>query len=139
MVKDSIHRRMKEYLADPDPRFAWARAAVRTHGFLPLYIGWMAALGIRPDGTLVRWDHEEEPESVKTLADPYLARLALCQGAKRYPELEQLIPTRPPQAETCAPCGGTGALEAHSNTLICECGGAGWLIPGESRPNPGIG
>jgi len=58
-LRSAIERRIQEYLADDDPQLQWAKAAVRKHGFLPLYVGWVAALGIRSDASMVRWDYEE--------------------------------------------------------------------------------
>jgi hypothetical protein len=127
-----IHRRIEEFLADHP--HGGLPAAVRGHRFLPLYIGWLAALGICPDGTFVRWD--EDTNAVTPLADGRLRRLAICEGAKKYPELRGLLPNRPPKAVDCdGPCAGTGQIAGLPN-MICRCGGTGWLIPGEPEEAP---
>src|SRR5262249_31322959 len=127
-----------EYLADDDPAREWAKAAVRKHRFLPLYLGWVAALGIRADATLVRWDYEADSDAVRALEDPYWQRMALCQGAKKYPDLSALIPPRPESARDCdGACRGSGNI-AIAPHLICQCGGLGWIVPGE-LPEPGPG
>lgn len=136
-VRAAIEKRIHEYLASDDPKLEWTKATVRKHSFLPLYLGWSAALGIRPDGSLVRWDHEDDPELVKLLTDPALQRTALCQGAKKYPELGVLVPQRPPSARDCRACSGAGEFPGNPQ-LVCECGGLGWIIPGEQKgPSPG--
>lgn len=133
-----IERRIEELLVDSDPKLDWVRPAVRKHRFLLLYLGWVAAIGVRPDGSFVRWDHEEDPEVVKPLVDPYWERMALCAGAKKYPELAALIPKRPPHASTCESCEGTGEIPGAPPEIMCSCGGLGWTIPGESHgPAPG--
>jgi hypothetical protein len=137
-VRELIERRIQEYLADDDPRFSWLRPAVRKFGFLPLYLGWVAVLGIRPDESLVRWDNEDDPEVMKPLSDAYWERMALCQGAKKYPELARLLPQRPAKALQCESCNGTGQIAGLPPHIICECGGLGWIIPGEQQgPSPG--
>jgi hypothetical protein len=106
--------------------------AVRLHNFLPLYLGWFAALGILPDGTVVRWDHDDNIDSGHLTApehepNPFWQRMALSLGARSYPALTQLIPSRPSNAIDCDACEGTG------DQPICNCGGVGWLIPGEEQ------
>jgi len=138
LLRDQIDRRIEEFLADEDPRFAWVRTAIRKFEFLPLYLGWVAVLGLRPDGSLVSWDNEDDPEVLKPLSDSYWGRMAICQGAKKYPELVSLLPRRPAEARDCESCKGTGQLEGLPQTIICGCGGLGWIIPGEQQgPSPG--
>jgi hypothetical protein len=133
----AIEARIAEFLAADDSKLEWVKPAVRQHGFLPLYVGWVAALGLRPDGSLVRWDHEADRASVRPLRDAYWQRMAICQGAKRYPELRALLPKRPASAQTCSACSGSGQVSGAPQ-IICECGGIGWIIPGEERePPPG--
>ena len=136
-MRSAIGRRIQEYLASEDPAVDWVRAAVREHEFLPLYVGWLSTLGIRPNGSWVRWDHEDDPTPIKPLANLFLQRMALCEGTKKYPELSVLLPPRPESAHTCEVCGGTGDVRGHPK-MICQCGGIGWVIPGEDT-GAGIG
>lgn len=132
-----IQSRIEKYLSSKDNRFAWSFEAVRRFNFLPLYLGWTSVLGIRPDTSLVSWDHEDERETIHELTNPFLCRMALTAGAKEYPELRVLVPQRPEGAVTCDSCGGTGQLAGVPENVVCMCGGLGWLIPGEKR-EPGI-
>jgi hypothetical protein len=78
----------------------------------------------------VCWEHEDDPGCVKPLDDAYWQRMALCNGAKQYPELAQLIPRRPAHVLTCEMCGGRGTL-VQLPEATCQCGGLGWMLPGE--------
>lgn len=133
-LRDAIGGYIDEYLASEDEGTAWVRKAVREHVFLPVHVGWVAALGIRPDGTVVRWEHEDRPgEAPRAEANPYWQRFVVAEGARKYPALGVLVPARPDHARDCSACGGTGEL-ARTNDgveLLCQCGGLGWLLDGE--------
>ena len=136
-LKGHIERLIAEYLQSDDERFEWVRNAVRRFGFLPLYLGWVSTLGIRPDGSMVRWDHEDDPEVIKELDDSFWSRTALALGARKFPELAQLVPNKPPDGLTCDMCAGEGIVRGAGD-LICRCGGLGWIVPGEqAEPGPG--
>jgi hypothetical protein len=136
-MHETIRTRIAELLAASDSELEWVKPAVRAHTFLPLYVGWVASLGIRPDGSFIRWDHDDDRDSVTPLSDAYWQRMAICQGVKKYPELRALLPERPTTALTCEACGGSGQLNAAS-PVVCRCGGVGWIIPGEQpEPFPG--
>ena len=132
-ITQIIEQEIESLLAAPDKTLEWLIPAVRQHRFLPVYLGWTAVLGIRPDGTLVEWLHEDSPETVRPIQHPFWCRLALCQGARKYPALKPLIPARPVDAVQCDGCSGTGIIGALP-TMICKCGGLGWLIAGEPPP-----
>jgi hypothetical protein len=132
-----IQARIVAFLASDAPRLESLTQAVREHEFLPLYLGWIAALGIRPDGSFVYFEYEPVPKPVRPLEESFWQRMAILQGAKEYPELRALLPERPAIATTCSSCHGAGEL-AGLPQLICGCGGLGWVIPGEAREeNPG--
>jgi hypothetical protein len=136
-MHEAIEKRIAEFLSADDPEFEWTKPAVRAHRFLPLYIGWLAVLGIRPDGSFVRWNHEDDRSGVTPESHADLQRMAICYGARKYPELRALLPERPAAALTCSACGGTGEVGGNPR-LVCQCGGTGWIIPGEQpSPSPG--
>jgi len=69
---------------------------------------------------------------------------ALVLGTRRIPQLQALLPTRPPNAPNCARCNGRGELftdgkgrilaepaPASRNSIICpDCGALGWIAHG---------
>jgi hypothetical protein len=130
-----IDRLIDAFLSSDEPTLGWLREVVRAHAFLPLYVGWVAVLGMRSDGTFVRWDSEGD-RGLEPLNDAFWIRVAIFQGVKRFDALRPLLPSRPPGAATCDACHGTGDVPGHP-TAVCSCGGAGWLIKGEVRgPSP---
>lgn len=131
-VDSNISRLIDQFLRDSDERLSWLRRRIRDSRFLPLYVGWSATLGIRCDHTYVRIDNEVEDAPPEEVSDAFSRRLAICQGVKKYPELSDLLPQRPSQAVDCSSCGGAGEI-AGAPEIVCECGGIGWLIPGEER------
>ena len=133
-----IRVRIAELLASDDRRTEWIKPSVREHEFLPLYLGWVAALGIRPDGSFVYVEYEPVRKPPKPLEEPFWQRMAIHQGARKYPELRVLLPERPATAATCGACRGAGTPIGLPDFICGECGGGGWTIPGESRDeNPG--
>jgi hypothetical protein len=132
---DSVTIRMliARFLAADEPKSVWAKPAVEKHGFMPLYFGWTATLGVRPDGSFVRWNHEDGLDSIEPCTTPFLQRMALAQAAKKYAELAAFVPARPPEGVVCPRCGGSGRLPGGAAHIICVCGGLGWTVPGEDQ------
>lgn len=62
--------------------------------------------------------------------DPRIRNIALFQGSKKYPELENLI-EKPEDARVCPYCGGSGthsyAEKLKTDAIVCYCGGLGWI------------
>ena len=57
-------------------------------------------------------------------------RIALFQGAKKYPQLIPLLSERPDSARNCPCCLGSGEINVPGvppGTIVCYCGGSGWL------------
>jgi hypothetical protein len=99
---------------------------------LLMFLDFGGCYAIRPDGEIISflWD---KPYNLEYENDPRIRNLVLFQGAKKYPELDKLVPPRPPDAEDCSHCGGTGVesmnekLGFDEERLVCYCGGLGWL------------
>jgi len=125
-----VEIRRREFLLEEKSPYEWAKEFVRGADFLPLYWGWLAALGLRPNGEVVSWEYETSEVQVVDCGS--LERLALSQGAKLYPELKGAMPERPANAVKCESCAGRGYFQLAPH-LICVCGGVGWTIPGEPR------
>jgi hypothetical protein len=121
-----ITERVAAFAQEAHERLRWLVPCVRQFAALPLYVGWVEVIAVRPDGALVRWSTEGDYQGTRAVSDATVARAALVEGTKRYPPLRDLIPTRPAAARTCPDCGGAGALAALPN-VSCACGGVGWL------------
>jgi len=136
-TRQAIEKHIAEFLTANDSNLQWIKAVVNEHNFLPLYIGWVSTFGIRPDGSFIRMDEDGPSKNIQPLQDSFWQRMAICQGVKKYPELESLLPVKPAEAVTCGACGGSGQLGSDPK-YVCECGGTGWVLPGEDvGPSPG--
>ena len=86
-----------------------------------------AALG--RDGT-VRLRLEEWPNLrpySERDATPTESLEAIALGALEFPQLKELLPTRPPDAGDCPACGGSGEY-VHAKGVLCpQCAGLGWI------------
>jgi uncharacterized protein (TIGR02996 family) len=123
-----LRGRLERFLEEFRPNDAWDRQVRRLaveQEALPVLFDIGGFSSVRLDGQVVSvlWD---EPESRWTEEDPRLRNMALCQGAKKYPELRLLIPPRPASSRECHHCMGTGVLRDLPR-VICYCGGLGWL------------
>ena len=104
---------------------------------LPLFLDMGGCYCIRPNGEIVSflWD---KPDKLDVETNTRIQNIVLFQGAKKYPELKELLPVRLPDAIECPHCKGTGTLQGlaeHGVTLkniVCYCGGIGWLPQSES-------
>jgi hypothetical protein len=108
----------------------YLRLHVSHHRVLPILVDWTGFWGLRADGEIWLIDTEDGREPVREF-DERLRRVALCKGAKKYPELQPLVPDRPQGAMDCPHCVGTGRIDAPGvppDTIVCYCGGLGWLV-----------
>jgi hypothetical protein len=56
--------------------------------------------------------------------------LVLSLGIRTFPDLESLLPSRPPEATDCADCKGKGKFHAGGHQFVCNpCCGLGWTDP----------
>jgi hypothetical protein len=93
-----------------------------THGAIALMGTIGMTWGLRPDGSFWMFDKDFDVPLEALPSD--CETQALVWGARRYPWLSALLPTRTEQALDCASCAGTGFL---SVTWMCpRCHGLGW-------------
>jgi hypothetical protein len=122
-----IEARIKEWLQGPDGLHL--APAVRTSGALPIYSDMGATFFIRPDGEILVRAHDSRDDPVVE-REPRWRLAALVVGAEKYPELKELLPSRPAETADCTSCGGTGRLKVENieRTFVCgTCHGMGWL------------
>ena len=99
--------------------------AARKHGALPLYHGWDGWLLLTTGSEVV----EEVDGQLRLAVEPWRT-FGLVIGAERYPELRQLLPTRPSSARDCPHCKGTGWLIMNDKPAGFRCGhcyALGWV------------
>jgi hypothetical protein len=105
------------------------RKLVAQESVLPLFCDMSGVLTIDVDGEICSflWD---DTLHGKVEYDPRIRNLALFQGSKKYPELEDLI-EKPDDARVCSYCLGTGiapfAEQLNTEAIVCYCGGLGWI------------
>lgn len=127
--------RLIDAYTDPTPDPTNLRQLVAEKRVLPLLLdfGGMCAINANGDILSFLWDDREHPQ-VET--DPRICNIALFQGSKKYPELKELVPAKPVDAQVCPGCGGTGidpyATKLKMDNIVCYCGGLGW-IPGDDK------
>ena len=113
---------------------------------LPVHYAADYLWGIRPDGTVLRMDLQPVGLSGEPEDDLLTIYAVVAYGARKYPELGELVPDRTTLgmpgspvsiaeyvtasarmagAQLCDDCGGTGSDEASD---CSECSGLGWLL-----------
>ncbi len=137
--REQIERRIAEFIADSSSVYAHAFAAIARVNVLPLYFDWTAFMALRWDGQIVWVLYDDEPGEIEMIRDERLRNFGLFRATRLHPDLLFLSPPRPPDAIDCTDCMGTGKLtfppghEHLAETVICYCGGIGWLPHGEKR------
>lgn len=125
-----IESKLRLLMDDLAPDHAYLRQVATDRHALLLCADMGGGLALRPNGEVISFQWERS-DSLEIENDPRIRNLALFQGSKRFPELEQLIPLRPTGAKTCPYCHGTGvAPEAATlgiDNIVCYCGGLGWV------------
>lgn len=123
-----IAARVANYPAEAtEPYHRWEASAVAAFAALPLVRHWYETFALRADGELVRW-HTDGPEpyhGVRPLEERIDWLSALVEGARRWPELQALLPDRPPGAVACRCVGHPGF--GPGKAICPECCGLGWV------------
>ncbi len=125
-----VRARIDQYAEETSDKERWLLPFVKELRVLPLQLGWFESVGIQEDGSIVRWNTEHEWDGLRPVERLLHVNMALVEGAKRHPALRDLIPSRPPDAITCATCKGSGVSPWRATAdarAICSCGGTGWL------------
>jgi hypothetical protein len=96
---------------------------------LPIGIGFFSYNFLRPDGEVISIAYFDSIEIGRSRKSYNLLR-TLAWGAERYPALAPLIPERPPEAEDCPLCRGSGTnVSISGNDVTCVwCSGLRWAV-----------
>jgi hypothetical protein len=131
-LRDQIVARIKEYV-DTAPAPFNHQQLVEALNVLPLSCDWAGCHALRPDGEIIVF-LTDDPQNWRVEEDARLRNMALYQGSLKYPELKELVPTRPPNARVCPSCNGTGThpivwqmKPELRSAIVCYCGGLGWI------------
>lgn len=131
--REQIARRIAEFIDDSSSVYTHARAAIARVNALPLFFDWTGFIALRLDGQILWVPYDDEPGDVDVIREEHVRNLGLFQGTRLHPDLQFLLPPRPPDAIVCTGCQGTGKVpfpesSKHlADTVICSCGGVGWL------------
>jgi hypothetical protein len=101
----------------------------REYKMLPLASNSIYLWGLCPDGVMLCVDHESFAQGAEPEADPATAYAVMMKGVERYPELQPLVPERPPGVVRCGKCDGRGIIPAPAERIadVClRCDGLGW-------------
>jgi hypothetical protein len=123
-----VAARIASYLAEATEYYQQREAPeVSEFAALPLIRHWSETIGLRADGEIVRWSNDDnfEPDpGVKPVEARYDWLAALVHGARRYPELCELLPRPGPIA---VPCQCTKHPEIYGKFICPECCDLGWV------------
>jgi hypothetical protein len=128
-LTEQIAARLRDYLADPANEGLNLRILAARFDALPLCVDWGNCWAIKPGGQVVVFSHDQDDPELRIEEDARLVNVALFQGSITYPELRELVPERPPEAEDCPFCTAKG-IEPNAlgeKEIVCYCGGLGWV------------
>lgn len=129
-TRELISQGIDRFIDSPPAALRWLTPSIKEHRYLPLYVGWIAVIGLRADGSFVRVNADgRDPSPPIDERDPFWTRMALFRFVRDQPQFAALVPVRPNNAVDCDQCGATGVL--GTGAVVCSCGGSGWLVPGE--------
>jgi hypothetical protein len=100
---------------------------------LPLRGNRIYLWALRPDGTVLRMDHEAFNHPAEPETDPLVLHAVLTHGARTHPDLQDLVPARPDGARPCRSCEGSGmvACKQDGYDSCLGCNGLGWVVTGQ--------
>ena len=127
-LAEQLATRIREY-RDTSPAPFNHQRIVAELGVLPLTCDWAGCHALRPDGVIIVFQ-TEYPDDWRIEEDPRLQNMAIFQGSLKYPELKELVPSKPANAQPCKECGRTGIhpinAQIEVKCILCYCGGLGW-------------
>ena len=116
-------------LEPPDELGYWpTRVCKYDLNALPLHGNLIYIWALRPDGVLLRMDHESLGHPTEPETDLFVVYAVLTNATKKIPELQALVPVQPEGARPCATCNATGIVERGPEAYECclGCNGLGW-------------
>ena len=118
-LQQRIRHRLDEYLTDPD---AAHRDIASRFEALPVYSDMGGTLFITTSLQILM---RSDDGAVSEESSPQWKLVALVAAAERFPELKELVPSRPSNALDCSLCAGAGCV---SGFRCGACFGLGWEV-----------
>lgn len=136
-LAEFVETRMAAAIRDQPDRAAW----IRETGGILLFGTIGAEAYLRLDGSVWYYravDWVNDPDRYEWREGRGNDRwIALVLGSKRMPELQSLLPVRPPAAPNCGRCGGRGEIlvsrqsSGEERGISCpDCGRLGYIAHG---------
>jgi hypothetical protein len=126
-----VAARITSYSEESPETQKWAAPFVAKFGALPLYFGWCATIGLRPDGEIVEWSTEGEYVGTRPVEERFFWLSGLVKASRQYPRLRQILPERPANAVDCHHLAHP--LFTEGKVSCPECCGLGW-VSAKARP-----
>lgn len=133
-LADSLHVYLQNNPPDPT---RWDSYAHQLEAF-PLGADIYAAWFVRPSGEVLVWsflDSDDDYDHIRPEPHAWMRHFAIREGTKHFPDLIELLPTRPFESVDCPTCQGVGfTLRTHKNDppspWPCRlCDSLGWVEP----------
>jgi hypothetical protein len=136
-LADRIQQLINELPTESDSN--WLQRACKRLNALPLHGNLNFLWALLPNGNVVSIDHEAFSLPTEPETDPMTVYAVLANGARRHPELTEIIPPRPRGVRQCELCNGSGwinpPIPGGSNFCV-RCNGLGWYSSEiSSRPS----
>ncbi|HEX8180909.1 MAG TPA: hypothetical protein VF525_15290 [Pyrinomonadaceae bacterium] len=110
-------------------RPGWLVSLCKEHDAIPLHSTQFDLWVLRPDGYVLRIEHDSVARWAEPETDPVTAYAVVAQSTRTYPELGALLSTAPEGFRQCELCGGVGWQEAAPPALgtkaCARCAGFG--------------
>jgi hypothetical protein len=125
-----ISERIRNYVSLPSHGLEEAISVALSIEALPLYLDVGGVFAVKPTGEIVVIS-SDEPHTLRIEDDPRICNIVFFQGSKKYPELSELVLSKPINAQLCPYCKGTGIAPTppgvSGDQFVCYCGGLGWI------------
>jgi len=131
-VPARLSNRLQELIDEldpPDELGYWpTRVCKYELNALPLHGNLIFIWALRPDGTLLRMDHESLGHPTEPETDVFLIYAVLTNASSKIPELRDLVPVEPEGVRRCESCNATGIVARGPEAYECclGCNGMGW-------------
>jgi hypothetical protein len=123
-----ISKEIEKFIEEKSPMYAqsWSPECFIKFGALPVMMDGGGVFGLRPDGQVVStsWD---DPDQMQIESEPRIINIVHFKASQKFPSLKSLAPERTEHCKTCPHCNGSRRYPSFGGTIVCYCGGVGWL------------